>query len=205
MNIFHSNHSIHIALNKIGDLVILNLLFLLCSLPIITIGSSITALYYCTLRIIKGTDDAIPSTFIQAFKDNFKQSTQLFFITLTIYCALIINSLFLYSQKTALSTILLHSSFTLIIFLTIFCIYVFPVIASFSNSLFLLAKNSIIFSIIHLPTTLLLCITTLFPIYFTYLDIALFPLYAFIWFFIGFSFTALLNSFLLYKIFSHYY
>ena len=37
----------------LGQLIALNLLWIVCSLPVITAGASTTALYYCTLKLHK--------------------------------------------------------------------------------------------------------------------------------------------------------
>lgn len=54
MNFFNENNIIFVALNKIGDIILANLLFILCSIPLVTIGPSLTALYHCMLRTVKG-------------------------------------------------------------------------------------------------------------------------------------------------------
>ena len=40
----------------LGRLIALNLLWIVCSLPVITAGASTTALYYCTLKLHKDGD-----------------------------------------------------------------------------------------------------------------------------------------------------
>lgn len=74
MNLLNENNIVHIFLNKIGDIVLANLLFILCSVPIVTIGPALTALYHCTLRSVKDNNNGTVKTFFRAFKDNFKQS-----------------------------------------------------------------------------------------------------------------------------------
>ena len=74
MNLLNDNNPVHIFLNKIGDVVIANLLFVFCCIPIITIGPSLTALYHCMLRTIKGNNNGTTKTFFRAFKQNFLQS-----------------------------------------------------------------------------------------------------------------------------------
>ena len=39
MNFFNENNLIFVALNKIGDIILANLLFILCSIPLVTIWS----------------------------------------------------------------------------------------------------------------------------------------------------------------------
>ena len=68
MNLLNEDNVVHIALNKIGDIVIANLLFVLCSLPLITAGPALTALYHCMLRTVKGNNNGTIKTYFRAFK-----------------------------------------------------------------------------------------------------------------------------------------
>ena len=74
MNLLNEDNIVHIFFNKVGDIVIANLLFILCCIPIITIGPSLTALYHCMLRTVKGNNNGTTKTFFRAFKENFRQS-----------------------------------------------------------------------------------------------------------------------------------
>lgn len=74
MNFMNQDNIVVIALNRIGDVIIANLLFLLCSIPLVTIGPSLTALYHCMLRIVKGNEDKVTKTFFRALRQNFVQS-----------------------------------------------------------------------------------------------------------------------------------
>ena len=61
-------------LNKMADLILLNLIFLLCCIPVVTIGPAITALYAVSLRSVRYGDGYVIQTFFRSFKQNFKQS-----------------------------------------------------------------------------------------------------------------------------------
>ena len=58
------------VLSKICDIVCLNVLWLVCSLPIITIGASTTALYTVMLKLVKNEEGYIFKGFLHAFKLN---------------------------------------------------------------------------------------------------------------------------------------
>ena len=58
----------------------LNLLWMLCSIPIITIGASTTALWYAGLKIIREQEYNAAGLFFRSFKQNFKQATVLWLI-----------------------------------------------------------------------------------------------------------------------------
>lgn len=62
-------------LGRLFDLVVLNIIFLLLCIPVITIGASITSLYYVLLKIVRGEDPYILRSFFKAFRQNFFQST----------------------------------------------------------------------------------------------------------------------------------
>lgn len=63
MNLLNEDNVVHVFLNKLGDIVIANLLFILCSIPVITIGPALTALYHCMMRTVKGNNNGTTRTF----------------------------------------------------------------------------------------------------------------------------------------------
>ena len=50
----------------------LNLLWFICSIPIVTIGASTTALYYVSFKIVKDEDRSLTRMFFRAFRENFR-------------------------------------------------------------------------------------------------------------------------------------
>ena len=60
-------------LSRVADLLVLNLLFILCSIPIFTTGASITALYYCFFKMKDQEEGYLAKRFFKSFKENFKQ------------------------------------------------------------------------------------------------------------------------------------
>ncbi|MGN8633021.1 YesL family protein [Blautia sp. HCP3S3_G3] len=201
MNLLNEDNIVHIFLNKIGDIVIANLLFILCSIPLVTIGPSLTALYHCMLRTVKDNNNGTIKTFFRAFKENFVQSLIVWLLIAAAGFVLITNMLFLIGNNGAASQILLYGSCAILALLIIFTLYIFPVIAAFANTLRALSRNAFLLAFIHFPTTLAMAVISLLPMYMTYQDIELMPLYACCWFFFGFGLTAFINSCLLYRFF----
>ena len=171
MNLLNEDNVVHVFLNKLGDIVIANLLFILCCIPVITIGPSLTALYHCMMRTVKGNNNGTTKTFFRAFKENFKQSLIIWLLILAAGAVII------------------------------FTLYIFPVIATFANTLGALCRNAFLLAFMHFPTTIAIAVITIFPLYMTYLDAKLQPLYACCWFFFGFGLVAFINSMLLYRFF----
>ena len=73
--LFNIDNPVMQFLSKMFDLVVLNLIFILSCIPVITIGASISALYYVCLKMLRGEDPYIWQNYWKAFRQNFKQST----------------------------------------------------------------------------------------------------------------------------------
>src|SRR6186713_2929925 len=62
-------------LTRIADLMILNLLFIATSIPIVTLGASVTALNFTAMRIVRGQCDSVTGDYFGSFRRNFRQAT----------------------------------------------------------------------------------------------------------------------------------
>lgn len=201
---FNENNILNVALLKIWDIVLANLLFILCSIPLITIGPSFTALYHCTLRMVKGNNAGTLKTFFRAFKQNFKQSIIVWLIT--VLCAFILynNFYFLKEQSGIFSQVFLSLTFAMALLLIIINICIYPVIAAFEGTLIMQLKNAFIFISMNFFKMILIFILWTLPLAMTYVDTGLQPLYVFCWFFFLFSLLAYLSSVMFYKMFRPY-
>ena len=51
--IFNYDSKFFAGMTKVSDTIIINILFVICSIPIVTIGASITALYSVSMKITR--------------------------------------------------------------------------------------------------------------------------------------------------------
>ena len=72
--VFNPDSPLMRALGVVWDLIVLNLLFLVCCIPVVTIGPAITALHYVTTKMA-GEKDGTPvvGNFFKSFRANFRQ------------------------------------------------------------------------------------------------------------------------------------
>ncbi|MGN0294433.1 MAG: DUF624 domain-containing protein [Lachnospiraceae bacterium] len=68
------------VLSRLMDLLVLNFLFLLTSLPIITIGASLTALFSVSMKVVHDEESYISKNYVHAFRENFLQATAAFLV-----------------------------------------------------------------------------------------------------------------------------
>ena len=66
------------AMDRLGQLTALNVVWLVCSLPVVTLGASSTALYAVLLRMARQEDGHVVRQFFAAFRQNFRRATACF-------------------------------------------------------------------------------------------------------------------------------
>lgn len=88
--IFNVDNPVFRAINTIGKIFLLDMLWLICSIPIFTMGASTTALIYACMKI-KDDEGYVTSNFFKSFKENFKQSTAIFLIYLVVGIVLAVD------------------------------------------------------------------------------------------------------------------
>ena len=189
-------------MNKIADLVLLNFLWLICCLPIVTIGAATTALHAIVLKMVRNEESYIFSGFFQAFKENLKQSTVIWGILFLISGVLYFDFYFS-SHAPMASARIMFVPFALIAFLTLITAnYIFPVLAFFKNSTRKAIKNSMLMALAHLPYTLAITAVSLLPVILFFLGNLIIAL--FINVVIGISLSTWINAHIFRKIFDRY-
>lgn len=141
----------------------LNLLWAVCSLPVFTIGASTTALWYASLKVIRGQEYNAGALFFRSFKQNFKQATQLWLILLAAGLFLggdIWILLHLRANTTGASaviwTLLLALVIAASVVYVIILLWVFPLLASVDNTNIAMLKNSFLIGTHYLFATILM-------------------------------------------------
>ena len=202
MHLFNEDNPLVKLLCMIGNLVILNLLFLMACIPVITIGDSFCALYFSLMHGMRDESSSYVRDFFTALRVNFKKATLTWLMCL-VFIFLLYGDYRIFSpQGLSPNTGLFYFFVLLGFFIFLVAEYVFPVIASFENSLTKLYSNAFAFAAGHAGWTLLIAGMWILPVAYTVWDRQLWPLYAALWFFIGFSFIAYLTSIIFLKIFS---
>ena len=193
-------------MSRVADLIILNLICIVCCLPVITAGASITAMFYVTMKMVRNEEAYIVRSFFRSFKQNFKQATIINVLMLLAGVLLYFDMNICRSINGTLSQVLLVIfTMILVIYIMIF-MYIYPVLAKFYNTIKNTLINAFLMSVRHLPYTILMVLISAAPVallYFiqdgrTQLNILM------VLILIGFSGVAYLNSFFFVKIFDKY-
>ena len=189
------------ALSRMADLVILNVIFLVCCIPVITIGASCTAMAYVMLKIREKEEGYIVRPFFKAFKDNFKQATLVWLILLAAAFVLFLDLKMSPAMGGTMMFVLRVMVGIAGIFWIMIFLYVFPLMARFSNTTISMLRNSVLVALANLPRTLLMILITAGAFVLTFYSSTTLVWGILVWMLIGFSLVSYLNAGLMVKIF----
>lgn len=158
MKIFDLDSPFMRALTIISDLLWLNVLTLVCCLPVLTTGASLTAMHYMALKIVRGEENRITASFFRAFKENFRQSTAIWLIMLVISVILGVDIYIMYMKLLNFPGIIEFIIGVIAILMLMMFTFVFPVQAKFANPVPRTLKNAFVISILQAPKTILMIV-----------------------------------------------
>jgi uncharacterized membrane protein YesL len=201
MNIFSYESRFSQLFLKLSYSCWLNVLWTLCSLPVVTAGAATTALYAVCLKIADENETNITKHFFKAFRENLKQATRLWLIMLAAGILLIADGIIVYHLRSSSSgalavmwtlnlALLIGASIIYVMILT----FVFPLTAKFANT-----DKAMLLNAFMTGARYLFCTISVFAIHFAmfYAVVVIFtPLIIF-----GEGLCALLSSYLMAGIF----
>jgi uncharacterized membrane protein YesL len=166
---FNMDNGIFTALSKIVDIIVISLIWVICCIPIFTIGPATTALYYTVVKVIRRERSYLFREFFSSFKANFKVGAISGIIITLVYIVLIFDRSFASNLEGTEGFILLSVFTAMIFLLTCVTVYIFPILSRFNMKVKQLFKISLFMAMKHLPTTILLLIITVAFVLLTYL------------------------------------
>ena len=144
------------------NLVCLNILWLVCCIPVFTAGAATAALYHTVFLYHNKEDDAVLRPFFRAFRTNFKQSTLLFLPSFAALLLVVFDLVYLasYGKGTAVLFLLI----LVILLLVGMLIHLFPLIARFDMNARALLSTAFSLTALHLPGTLTVIALLVLPV-----------------------------------------
>jgi uncharacterized membrane protein YesL len=191
-------------MTRCGIVIGANLMFFFFSLPVVTAGASFVALYHVMFKALRG--DGVINPFKQfwvGFKSNFKQATIYWIIVLALVLFGYVDVKFC-QQAGGVLTYFMYAIYALGIALLIITLYLFPTMAAFADTIPHLMRNALYFAVQKPFRLLVILFFDVFPMYLTYTDPQMQPLYGFLWLTCGYGALALLGASLLLPSFEVY-
>ena len=163
-------------LGKVADLMILNLVTLLCCIPVVTIGASLTAMHYVLLKMVRNEESYIVRSFFKSFKANFKQATVIWLFILFCIVIFVADLMIINHSGLEFPEVLKILLFALFMVAYMVMCYVFPVLARFDNTVPKTIKNALFMAILSFPKTVLMMVAYLLPMAVVYFFVMAVPL-----------------------------
>lgn len=190
MKLFDIDSPIIHILNKVADLMWLNILTMICCIPIFTVGASLTAMHYMALKIVRDEECYITKGFFKAFKENFKKATAIWLI-LVVVIALLAGDFYIINKTELEFSKWVKFGITFVGVLVILtATFVFPLLAKFDNTVMRTIKNAAMVGILQFPRTILMIVFAALPVLAMYFSWRLFPFV----FLFGLSLPAFLSA-----------
>lgn len=206
--LFNYDNPVWRFIGKLGDLILLNILWIICSIPIFTIGASTTAVYYVTLKLVRDEDGSTIKSFFHSFKTNFKQATVIWLILLVAGALLGFDFWFFLSGQMAVkgtARMVLSAVFGGMLLLYLFiATYVFPLQSRFYNTVKRTLFNAFFMSVRHLLQTIGIIAIDLGIAVAGYFAMFYFPQMALLLILFGMPLIAFVNSYFFTAIFKKY-
>ena len=189
-------------LTLVANLAILNVLFIVCSLPVVTLGASLTALNYVALQMIRQEDSYIMRGFFRGFKQNFLQATAIWLILLAAGIFLWLDYWSVSQYFTgAMRTVMLVGLTVLAVMWVMVFLYVFALQARYENTVKQTMKNALFMALLRMPyTVVLVLIDALLPLLPVFLPQTA-PMVLFVWMVCGFAAVAYVGDLLVNRAF----
>lgn len=157
------------SMDRVFDVCELNILWLVCCIPIFTAGPSTIAFYYAMIALVRGEAGYVHRDFFRSFKQNFKQGVLAGLILLAVGGFLAADVYIAYKSGKGIYTFLMVFFAFLFLIWSFVALYAMPLLAKFENSL----RNTFIWaftlSIKHLPQTLLMLFSVVIALWLCHL------------------------------------
>lgn len=203
MNILKIDSLIFNVLSRVCDIMILNILWILCSIPVITVGTSTTALYYCMLKINRKEDYGIIKMFFHSLCQNLKQGCILTLFFIVSGLLLFIDFRICKHMDGSIGSPLMIALALLSIVWGLMVSYAFPILAQFDNSVINILKNSVLMSISNIRSIPIVVFNAVPIILFVGLP-QIFVMSIPVVLCVGVAFIAFINSKMLINVFDKY-
>ena len=193
------------GLTRLADMMILNLLFIVTSLPVVTLGASLTALNFTAMRIGTGEGGSVTGEYLRSFRQNFGQASVVGLVLVAM--AAVLGAWYVVITDLALGPlatfVLLAIWYVLAFGLAITALFAFPYLASFEGTTRDVLRNGLLLSFRHLPTS----VAALGLVWLSIGVTMFYPHatgYGLVWLVLGFAGIAVANGALFTRVFRKY-
>lgn len=190
-------------LSRVGELIIVNMLFLICSIPVVTIGAAAAALQKVAQDIVFEEETPVVRTFFRGFRENFKQATAAWIVTLLFLLGMCANLLLIASYFSGNTAMVLNVLVLVMMAVIVGVVsHLYPLIVRYRNTLREHLMNACILAIIKLPRTVAMVVLNLLPLIIAFFSMEVLVSTMVFWVVVGFAFASYMCAVLMKPVFA---
>ena len=172
------------GMEKVWQLIVLNVLWLICSLPVVTLGASSAALATVLFALLRGEDDRIVRRFFAAFGENWKRASVAWLVLLVIIALCLFDWRFAVLMDSFLWKLIAVAGLTVVVLM---CSFLFALIARYENTVRNHLRNALLLGVGNLPRLLLVWLVWAGPVVLTVWSAETLHLMVLLWLMVGVS------------------
>jgi len=157
MKFFSPESPLYKFFSRLWDIIVLNFMWALCSVPIITIGASTIAAYSVALKMVDEEEGYIARSFLKAFRANLKQGIVLGLVTIAAAYIVYLDIAMFHAIESNPLPLLIIGIFAGVYFI-LSLLYAYPLAARYQNTLWNILRNSLEISLKYIVRTVVLLI-----------------------------------------------
>ncbi len=161
MKFFNTDGPLYRFMNQFKDLLVFNFIWILFSLPIVTIGASSVAACAVGMKIAKNEEGYIARSFVKEFKKNWKQGTAVWLMMVLLGYALYLDFQILHVQANPSVLVIIASIAAVVVFFLSFT-YAFALLARYDNTVLHTIQNSYHIALHYFGRTIAMIVTLAF-------------------------------------------
>ncbi|MBP3326727.1 MAG: YesL family protein [Coprococcus sp.] len=202
MYIFSMENPFFRFVGKVTDLVWLNILTLICALPVVTAGAAFTAMYRVLIKMAVGEEGTVTSVFFKEFKGSLKKATPVWMLAFCVLVVLLSNAYLIYQGALdKLGGLFIPAGISIgliLIFVIVFLQYFFAILSRYKTDVKNAARNAALLIFAFFPKTVCILIISFLPVVLMMTS----NYFVWFWFLYGFSFSGYFIAMIIGSIFT---
>lgn len=164
------------VMNQVGNVIAVTLMWLVGCIPIVTIGTSTTAMYYTVVKSVRRGEGYVTKEFLGAYKRNLKNGILLTLVFLLLAGVLAVDRIYVDQAQTQTAAAMSLGYTLLILVVAALFLYIWPVMSRFTMGKWNCFRLALLMVFRHLPFTVVflalwilgICLVWLIPVPMTF-------------------------------------
>ncbi len=148
---FDSGNPVMKFLARLVDLVILNVITILYSIPVVTAGGALTAMNYVLFHLNREDESYVIRMFRKSFRANFKQGIPEGLLALAAAGITAVDLMALHGSDSRLATAMMISITIIAVLMFVTCVYMFALQSRYENTVSGTILNAVRLAVGNLP------------------------------------------------------